>query len=895
MRKEKYSLKCGFTKRSLRVSITAIMFILFLFEIMPAFDFQAPLTDVTAWIDGSIVRFRVYDPSRGQWMEGYHSGGGITPTNLTNQDGVVSFLVTSTVYFYVYDPVQGQWMEGYCNGGGNTPTNISNQDGVVSFLVTSTAHFFVYDPVQGQWMEGYCNGGGNTPTNMSNQDGVVALIINNCVAYSIYDPVRGYWMSDIECYGSGYPTSLYITFGTVSYGYENQTYYRGYDHNSGNWYDGLTRPLACFIASPLWGEGEYWVHFNDMSLGASSYYWNFGDGGGSAEQCPVHVYNEIGIFTVTQHVNGPGGSDSTSQTINTDFEAPTGTISINDGDAETTSPEVTLTLSATDNSGNVDSMRFSNNNSTWSSWEQYTTSKSWTLNSGTGTRTVYAQFQDAAGNISNSFSDSIQLVLPPTITVTSPNGGEYWAVGSTQPITWSTTGAIGNLKIEYSINNGTSWTEIIASTFNDGIYYWTIPDNPSNYCLIRVSETDGTPSDISDVVFFIVTPASITITAPNGGENWIVGSSHNITWTSSGTVGNVKIQYSINNGGSWTDITASTANDGIYNWAVPDNPSNNCLIRIIDTDSYPSDVSDAVFSIITPSITLTSPNGGENWQLGSTQMITWNATGITGNVWLSLFKDGANIGAIKGNLDASVGSYTWTVGNLADGTTVSAGSGYTVRVKKQGGGAEDFSNASFTIYDLEVTSPNGGENWELGSTQMITWNASGITELVWLSLFKDGANIGSIKGNLDASAGTYTWTVGNLADGTMVSPGSGYTIRVRVQGGGAEDFSNASFTISGLEVTSPNGGENWQLGSTQMITWDATGITELVWLSLFKDGANIGAIKGNLDASTGMYTWTVGNLADGTMVSPGSGYTVRVKKQGGGAEDFSDAPFTIYE
>jgi subtilisin family serine protease len=299
------------------------------------------------------------------------------------------------------------------------------------------------------------------------------------------------------------------------------------------------------------------------------------------------------------------------------------------------------------------------------------------------------------------------------------------------------------------------------------------------------------------------------------------------------------------------------------------------------------------------SITVTSPNGGENWQLGSTQDITWNATGITGKVWISLFKDGVNVGPIKGNLVASPGSYAWTVGTLSNGTTVSPGSGYTIRVKQQGGGVQDFSDAPFTISDttpsLILTSPNGGETWELGSTQNITWNATGISGQVWLSLFKDGANVGAIKGNLEASEGTYPWTVGTLSNGTTVSPGSGYTIRVKQQGGGLQDFSDSSFTISGLEVTSPNGGENWQLGSIRNITWNAAGISGQVWLSLFKDGANVGAIKGNLVASPGSYAWTVGTLSNGTVVSAGSGYTVRVKRQGGGAEDFSDAPFTIYE
>jgi hypothetical protein len=90
---------------------------------------------------------------------------------------------------------------------------------------------------------------------------------------------------------------------------------------------------------------------------------------------------------------------------------------------------------------------------------------------------------------------------------------------------------------------------------------------------------------------------TVKLISPNGGENWGVGSSHNITWASTGTVGNVTIAYSTDNGSSWTEIISSTANDGSYNWTVPNNPSNNCLVQVSETDGNPSDISNAVFSI----------------------------------------------------------------------------------------------------------------------------------------------------------------------------------------------------------------------------------------------------------------------------------------------------------
>ena len=94
---------------------------------------------------------------------------------------------------------------------------------------------------------------------------------------------------------------------------------------------------------------------------------------------------------------------------------------------------------------------------------------------------------------------------------------------------------------------------------------------------------------------------SINITAPNGGEKWTEGENHNITWSSIGTITNVKIDYSTNNGGSWNSLASNIANDGSYTWLVPNIPSVNCLVWISDAANADTlDTSNAVFTIFNP-------------------------------------------------------------------------------------------------------------------------------------------------------------------------------------------------------------------------------------------------------------------------------------------------------
>ncbi len=102
----------------------------------------------------------------------------------------------------------------------------------------------------------------------------------------------------------------------------------------------------------------------------------------------------------------------------------------------------------------------------------------------------------------------------------------------------------------------------------------------------------------------------ITVTSPNGSEKWTVGSSHSITWKTTGKVANVMIDYSIDNGSTWKKIVSSITNTGYYSWIVPQTPSTSCRVRVKNiSSSVPSDMSDSVFTIapnIPPIISLST-------------------------------------------------------------------------------------------------------------------------------------------------------------------------------------------------------------------------------------------------------------------------------------------------
>ena len=68
---------------------------------------------------------------------------------------------------------------------------------------------------------------------------------------------------------------------------------------------------ADFSADVTCGAAPLTVRFTDCSAGCpASHAWEFGDGGSSTEQNPVHVYNTAGTYTVTLTVENAGGNDT---------------------------------------------------------------------------------------------------------------------------------------------------------------------------------------------------------------------------------------------------------------------------------------------------------------------------------------------------------------------------------------------------------------------------------------------------------------------------------------------------------------------------------------------------------------------------------------------------------
>ncbi|MES3031062.1 MAG: peptidoglycan-binding domain-containing protein [Patescibacteria group bacterium] len=154
---------------------------------------------------------------------------------------------------------------------------------------------------------------------------------------------------------------------------------------------------------------------------------------------------------------------------------------------------------------------------------------------------------------------------------------------------------------------------------------------------------------------------------------------------------------------------------------------------------------------------------------------------------------------------------------------------------------------------LKITSPNGGENWKKGTTQNITWTAPQYLKATYVDVRLMSYQAPCLPGyvcpaysaplmnyeigsNININQKLLAWYVGmtvpapcpsGYSCSPLPSPADGqYKVQICEAGTTNCDVSDNPFTISSstvepsVTVTSPNGGEVWDINSHRQIAWN---------------------------------------------------------------------------
>ncbi len=223
------------------------------------------------------------------------------------------------------------------------------------------------------------------------------------------------------------------------------------------------------------------------------------------------------------------------------------------------------------------------------------------------------------GRCDNDSSDTITAPEPYSLQVVAPNGGEEWEYGSTQTISWTSSGFDGSVRIGLyagGVAEANLDRELVDATENDGEYDLMVPfdEDPGTEYRIGIRKVgDETVVDFSDNPITLAKPANaFKVIGPNGGEVYTSGDTMQIEWWSDSTVvAGAIVSLSIDDGESWFSLSAeSSVSPGFDSlaWPIPDSlrngfnmvpvASTTCLIKVreYNLEQY-SDRSDSVFSI----------------------------------------------------------------------------------------------------------------------------------------------------------------------------------------------------------------------------------------------------------------------------------------------------------
>ncbi|MCK4762900.1 MAG: SBBP repeat-containing protein [Candidatus Aminicenantes bacterium] len=496
---------------------------------------------------------------------------------------------------------------------------------------------------------------------------------------------------------------------------------------------------------------------------------------------------------------------------------------------------------------------------------------------------------------SNADAFVTKLNSPKFLVVESPNGGEVWSFGRQKIITWTSLGLTNNMKISL-LRNGVS-VGVIATGVDPapGSYTWLQTGHLANGnpvalgggYTIKIKEIGTAITDTSDNSFYL---NGITVTAPTCDAPWPLEETKRITWGTDNVANYVKI--TLDGEISGTIVGAVPYAQGYYDWVVGElvggiqvRPGPDYKIKVKEKLST---VSDTTCGFKITGIAVTAPVLNDEWGYGTTQNITWKNHGITGGMKITLWQNGIEVGTIEDGLtpDQDEGSTLWQVGQIEGGVIAYPGPDYYIKIEEIGTtvcGVGDI----FDITGIALVYPIGGELLDPNTSVNIEWICHKVTNNLKINLKKDGLFKCNIANNLLPDSSPHPWTVGECSSGPNQPPGYNYTIIIKDPVIGISDVCNV-FDIKGINVLSPNGGENWEIWTAQKITWEAPGVTQKLRINLLYIDEYQKKIAGNLTPADGSYGWYIDDVVGGNY------YKIQIVSASF-VSDKSDSNFTISE
>ncbi|MBE3137916.1 MAG: PGF-pre-PGF domain-containing protein [Thermoplasmata archaeon] len=574
---------------------------------------------------------------------------------------------------------------------------------------------------------------------------------------------------------------------------------------------------------------------------------------------------------VSDEASGDPSHEATeTATVVVDNAAPTGAaVTINNGDTYTNSTSVTLTLTATDESNKK--MRFKNNAS-WSDWEDFQSSKSWTLRTVDGTRTVYYQVKDLAENLATAVTDTITLdtVKPSNVTVTITGGGDTPTTYSNSvSVTLAITAADATSGLyQMLIANDVTFTGSSWETYSTS-KSWTLTSGDGvKTVYLKVKDNTGLIADVvSDSITLDTTaPTSLSISIESG-QSYTNTSLVDLSLSATGAA---KMQFSRN--GTFNSTWETYATTRV--WGLSSGDGTKTLhFRVKDNAGNIATAVNDTIILDTAAPTFSSVSSGSVSQTGAT--ITWTTNEIaTSQVLYGLT---TSYGSHTTLDSTKVTSHSQAITGLSAGSTYH----YKVASIDSAGNNGSSTDSTFTtssgvdttppsaITGLTVTDKHNAE-----ATLTLSWTASSASDFAAYKVYRKTSSFT----NVTVSGVTLITTITSIStttyDDTTATDDTAFYYAVTAIDTQSPPNENETVTsISGTSVDdkAPTTSDNIPTG------WQRFAVTVTLTAT---------------DGGTGVYrTYYNTNGADITDPDNRTNYTVPFSV--GGDNDLDDGQYTI--
>jgi len=424
------------------------------------------------------------------------------------------------------------------------------------------------------------------------------------------------------------------------------------------------------------------------------------------------------------------------------------------------------------------------------------------------------------------------------LRVTWPNGPvdlQQWPKGEPRDIRWDVNAAGLDGTVEFSYDNGISWSNIVSGPILLTRKWPYTPVTPTVRGLVRITADDPAPfSNVWDQSDFNFAVSGLKITAPELDSLYTIGTTALVTFVAAATrdadgyppiyYAGDGVNYDRNNPINTPDDVVLNENyPGIHNfeWVVEPTrtPSINARLR----------VEAGTFFAESPRFTIrgikfNQPAPGTVWAAGP-HNLTWSVAGLSPD---AVGRVDVSVNGRAGPFDVPVaegffvsgGQASWTIPpDLGPATNTIL----RIRVTNSSLPADDNFTAysePFVLQGIRVEVPTNGAAWALGESRQLRWTAAagGSSVNIFYSA-EDGATyetapIATFVNSVDG-VNTRSWNI-------QMTRRPSWNARVKVVSrvhAGVQGVSEP-FVMQGIKVTKPTSTDIYATtDATNLISW----------------------------------------------------------------------------